>query len=168
MRRTFLRAFLRRSRARLRDERGVAATEAAIAFPFLIAVGAGLFEFGSIFYNFELMQTGVRDAGRYLSRVPDLAAAEESAKRLAVTGSIGTGAAARVSWWKNDQIAISYRATANPRDATTGLRNYRAGDTVTTIRVSTSVPYQGMGLLSVIGLGTIQITAAHEERYVGH
>ena len=74
---------IRSLRPRLADERGVAAVEAALAFPFLLALMAGLFEFGSVFYNFELMQTGVRDAGRYLSRVPDLAAAEESAKRLA-------------------------------------------------------------------------------------
>ncbi|HKH33930.1 MAG TPA: hypothetical protein VKA80_07165, partial [Beijerinckiaceae bacterium] len=71
------------------------------------------------------------------------------------------------SWWKPEHVQIAYRTTANPRDATTGLRNYRGGDTLTTIRVSTTAPYQGMGLLSAIGLGTIQISAAHEERYVG-
>src|SRR5829696_5336761 len=152
-------------RPRLADERGVAAVEAALAFPFLLALMAGLFEFGSVFYNFELMQTGVRDAGRYLSRVADLGAAEESAKRLAVTGSIASGQAARVDWWT--PIQISYRTIENPRDATTGLRNYRAGDTLTVVRVSTSVPYEGMGLLAAIGLGPIQINAAHEERYVG-
>src|SRR4051795_11608138 len=79
---------IRSLRPRLADERGVAAVEAALAFPFLLALMAGLFEFDSVFYNFELMQTGVRDAGRYLSRVPDLGAAEESAKRLAVTGPL--------------------------------------------------------------------------------
>ena len=55
---------IRSLRLRLADERGVAAVEAALAFPFLLALMAGLFEFGSVFYNFELMQTGVRDAGR--------------------------------------------------------------------------------------------------------
>jgi len=154
-------------RPRLADERGVAAVEAALAFPFLLALMAGLFECGSVFYNFELMQTGVRDAGRYLSRVPDLGAAEENAKRLAVTGSIASGQAARVDWWTPGQIQISYRTIENLRDATTGLRNYRAGDTLTIVRVSTSVPYEGMGLLAAIGLGPIQINAAHEERYVG-
>src|SRR5215217_3250328 len=148
---------IRSLRPRLADERGVAAVEAALAFPFLLALMAGLFEFGSVFYNFELMQTGVRDLG----------AAEESAKRLAVTGSIASGQAARVDWWTPGQIQISYRTIDNPRDATTGLRNYRAGDTLTIVRVSTSVPYEGMGLLAAIGLGPFQINAAHEERYVG-
>jgi Flp pilus assembly protein TadG len=153
---------------RFGDNRGVAAVEAALTFPFLVAVSAGLFEFGSMFYNFQLMQTGVRDAGRYLSRVPDLAAAEDSAKRLAVTGSILSGQTARVGWWKTEHVQISYRTTANPRNATTGLRNYRGADTITTIRVSTTAPYEGMGLLSAIGLSTTQIGASHEERYVGH
>lgn len=162
-----LRAFLPRAQRRLADDRGVAAVEAALSFPFLIAVGAGLFEFGSMFYNYQLMQTGVRDAGRYLSRVADLEAAAENAKRLAVTGSIVPGEPARVKWWQTGQVEIAYRTVANPRDATTGLRNYRAGDTVTVVRVSTSVPYAGMGLLSFIGLGPVQIGTAHEERHVG-
>jgi Flp pilus assembly protein TadG len=126
---------------RFGDNRGVAAVEAALTFPFLVAVSAGLFEF---------------------------AAAEDSAKRLAVTGSILSGQTARVGWWKTEHVQISYRTTANPRDATTGLRNYRGADTITTIRVSTTAPYEGMGLLSAIGLSTIQIGASHEERYVGH
>lgn len=161
-------ALLCRSRlCRLADDRGVAAVEAALSFPFLIAVSAGLMEFGAMFYNYQLMQTGVRDAGRYLSRVPDLAAAEENAKRLAVTGSIVSGQPARVSWWTPAQVEIGYRTIANPRDAATGLRDYRAGDSVTIVRVSTSVPYAGTGLLSSLGLGSVQIGAAHEERYVG-
>lgn len=167
MTRWSFRTLLRRLRARIRDDRGVAAIEAALFFPFLVAVSAGLFEFGAMFYNFQLMQTGVRDAGRYLSRVPELAMAEENAKRLAVTGSVLPNQPSRVSWWNTGQVQISYRTVANPRDATTGLRNYRSGDTVTIVRVSTSVPYAGAGLLSAIGLGPVQIGAVHEERYVG-
>src|SRR5829696_1423927 len=117
-------------RPRLADERGVAAVEAALAFPFLLALMAGLFEFGSVFYNFELMQTGVRDAGRYLSRVPDLAAAEESAKRLAVTGSIASGQAARVDWWTPGQIrsAIARSRTSRRNDGAAELPRRRHAD----------------------------------------
>ena len=152
---------------RFGDNRGVAAVEAALTFPFLVAVSAGLFEFGSMFYNFQLMQTGVRDAGRYLSRVPDLAAAEDSAKRLAVTGSILSGQTARVGWWKTEHVQISYRpppirATQPPAEQLPRRRHDHHDP------VSTTVAYQGMGLLSAIGLSTIQIGASHEERYVGH
>jgi Flp pilus assembly protein TadG len=149
------------------DEAGVAVVEATLTIPFLAALGFGLIEFGSIFYNFQLVQTGLRDAGRYLSRVPDLSAAENDARRLATTGSIVAGQPARVKWWSADQVQISYRSVANPRDATTGLRNFRAGDTVTVVDVSTSVSYPGLGFLSSLGLGPITITAKHEERYIG-
>ena len=159
---------LKRPLARFADDSGVAVIEAAIAFPFLVILMAGLFEFGLIFYNFELVQTGVRDAGRYLSRVDDVAAAQESAKRLAVTGSPVAGNPPRVKWWSTGQVEVSTRTVANPRDATTGLRNYRAGDTLTIVRVSTTIPYEGIGLLKALGLGPIQIGAAHEERYVGN
>src|SRR3954453_4403695 len=106
---------IRSLRLRLADERGVETFEAALAFPFLLALMAGLLEFGSVFYNVELMQTGVRDAGRYLSRVPDLGAAEESAKRLAVTGSIASGQPARAAGGTPGQIQIRHRTGDNPR-----------------------------------------------------
>ena len=77
-----------------RDERGAAAIEAAAALPFLVALGAGLFELGGAFYKYELMQTGIRDGARYLARVADPSAspAVTAAKNLAVTGSILAGA----------------------------------------------------------------------------
>jgi Flp pilus assembly protein TadG len=159
---------MRRVAARFADEGGVAVIEAALAFPFLVILMAGLFEFGLIFYNFELVQTGVRDAGRYLSRVDDIAAAQDSAKRLAVTGSVVAGKPPRVKWWSTAHVEVATRAVANPRDATTGLRNYRAGDTLTVVRVSTTIPYEGIGLMKALGLGPIRIGAAHEERYVGN
>jgi Flp pilus assembly protein TadG len=150
------------------DERGVAAVEAALALPFLVLLGLGLAEFGTVFYQTQLVQTGLRDAGRYLSRVPDLAGAEDAARRVAVTGTPAPGEAARVVWWKPEHVQIAYRTTANPRDAVTGTRPYRSGEVVTVVRVSTSVPYVGLGLLSNFGVSGFQIAAAHEERYVGH
>ncbi|HVL71746.1 MAG TPA: TadE/TadG family type IV pilus assembly protein [Beijerinckiaceae bacterium] len=151
-----------------RDERGVAAVEAALTLPFLLLLGIALAEFGTAFYQTQLVQTGLRDAGRYLSRVPDLAAAEDAARRVAVSGTPVPGETPRVAWWKPEQVQIAYRTTANPRDAGTGQRPYRAGDEVTVVRVSTAVPYVGLGLLTNFGVSGFQIAAAHEERYVGH
>lgn len=150
-----------------RDDRGVAAIEAAIAFPFLVALGAGLFEFGTVFYNVELMQTGVRDAARYLARTEEPTAAEAAARNLAVTGAVTAGQPLRVSWWQPQQVRITYRDTPNPIDPATGLRRYRGADPLKVIRVSTDVPYAGQGLLALIRLGPLQVGAAHEERYVG-
>jgi Flp pilus assembly protein TadG len=152
-----------------RDERGAAAVEAAAALPFLVALGAGLFELGGAFYNYELMQTGIRDGARYLARVADPAAtaAVTAAKNLAVTGTIGATGAARVKGWQTSHIQVTYVQTANPADATTGLRQYRGGANLTTIRMASAMPYPGLGLLSAFNLGAITIRADHEERYVG-
>lgn len=151
------------------DEGGAAAIEAAAALPFLVALGAGLFELGGAFYNYELMQTGVRDGARYLARVadPTAAAAVTAAKNLAVTGTIGGTASARVKGWQTSQLQVTYVQTANPADATTGLRQYRGGASLTTIHMASAMPYAGLGLLSAFNLGAITIRAAHEERYVG-
>ena len=152
---------------RLRDDRGVAAIEAAAALPFIVALGAGVFEFGSLFYNMELMQTGVRDAARYLARAASPIAAETVAKNLAVTGSVTGTASPRVAWWQASHIQVTYRTTPNPVDPNTGSRLYRGGNPLTVIHVATTVDYGGQGLLAMMKLGPIRVSAAHEERYVG-
>lgn len=151
-----------------RDVRGTAALEAGLALPFIVLLGVGMFEFGGVFYNYELIQTGVRDAGRYLARVADPAASETVARNLAVRGSIDSTAPLRVKWWQPADLQISYAKTIpNPVDLTTGQRLYRGPDPIVIIRVSTSLQPAGLGLLTRFGIGPIRISAAHEERYVG-
>lgn len=149
------------------DDRGTVAIEAAAATPFLVLLVAGVIEFGNVFYNHELIQTGIRDAARYLARVQDPAGSEAAARNLAVTGSVVDSGSRRVAWWQTSQVQITYRQTSNPVDAITGLRAYRGNDPLTTIRVETTVSYPGLALLRVLGFDQLQITAAHEERHVG-
>lgn len=148
------------------DRQGAAAIEVAAVMPILVIVGLGTFEFGHIFYSTQLIQTGLRDAARYIARAPDPATAEATARQLATTGTVDGSGAPRVSWWQTDEIQITYETTANLPDATTGLRAYRAGDQLQVVRVSTAIDYQGLGFLNST-IGPIRIAAAHEERYVG-
>lgn len=150
-----------------RDTQGVAAIEAGLAFPFLVLLTAGMFEFGGVFYNYELIQTGVRDAARYLARVPDPVAAESAARNLAIRGTVDGTGAARVKWWQSGDVQITYKTTPNPVDETTGRRLYRGRDPLVVVRVSTSIDHTGIGLLNAVGLGSVRVSAAHEERYVG-
>lgn len=150
-----------------RDTRATAALEAGLALPFIVALGAGLFEFGGLFYNFNIMQTGVRDAARYLSRVADPVASEAAGRNLALRGTVDASGTLRVGWWQPSHIQIAYETTPNPVDEATGRRLYRGRDPLLVIRVSTSVDHTGVGLLQAIGLGPVRIAAAHEERYVG-
>jgi Flp pilus assembly protein TadG len=96
-----------------RDVQGVAAIEAALAIPFMVFLAAGLFEFGGLFYNFELVQTGVRDAARYLARVADPAASETAARNLALRGTVDASGALRVKWWRSADIQVTYSTTPN-------------------------------------------------------
>lgn len=158
-------------RARLflfrRDANGAAAMEAGLALPFMVMLATGLFEFGGLFYNFELIQTGVRDAARYLARVADPAVSESAARNLALRGTVDSTGTLRVRWWQSAHIQVTYKTTPNPVDATTGKRLYRGRDPLLVVRVSTSFDYTGLGLLNAVGLGPVRVTAAHEERYVG-
>ena len=150
-----------------RDTKGVAAMEAGLALPFIVALAAGLFELGSLFYNFELIQTGVRDAARYLARVADPAASEAGARNLALRGTVDATGSLRVNWWQPAHIQITYKTIPNPVDETTGRRLYRGRDPIIVVRVSTSFDHAGLGLLNAAGLGPVRVAAAHEERYVG-
>ena len=150
-----------------RDTDGVAAMEAGLALPFIVAMAAGLFELGSVFYNFQLIQTGVRDAARYLSRVADPVASETIARNLALRGTVDSTGSLRVKWWQPTDIQITYRTIPNTVDETTGRRPYRGRDPLVVVRVSTSFDHAGMGLLNAAGFGPVRVAAAHEERYVG-
>jgi Flp pilus assembly pilin Flp len=149
------------------DTRGAAAVEVGLSLPFIAMLAAGLFEYGALFYNFELVQTGVRDAARYLARVPDPAASETTARNLALRGTVDPAGTLRVKWWHADDIKIEYKTTPNPMDEATGRRLYRGSDPLSVVRVSTSFSYSGFGLLNSFGLGPVKVTAAHEERHVG-
>lgn len=149
------------------DQRGTSLLETALVLPFLLLLGLGIFEFGNLLYNYHLISTGVRDAARYLTRFDNPASRETEAIELAVTGSIG-GGTPRVSWWSTSDVSVSYALIPNDPDPITGQRPYRGGDTITIVRVSTDVPYGGLGFLDYLGLGsTINFSLSHEERQIG-
>lgn len=147
-----------------------------MAAPFLVLLAAGVIEYGKMLSDTQLMQTGVRDAARYLAAVPglptagsaDRALAEAQARRLAVTGATGTGGTPRVKDWNatTGAVQIAYRATGNTRDAKTGLRDYRGDNAVYVIRVTGRMTYTGIGLLSALNRGPVAIDAVHEERHL--
>ena len=153
---------------------GSAMVEMAALMPFLLILGCGVFEFGAFFYQYQMIEAGVRDAARYLARVSDpanstapcasavLTAKEASAKDIAVMGVIG-GTTKRVSWWSQSDITISYRTDANP-----GYALYRGPNPITIVHIATTPQYPGVGFLSFLGLGSqITFNLEHEERCIG-
>jgi hypothetical protein len=143
------------------DERGSSLVETAVVVPFLLVLGLGVSEFGNVLYNHHLVDTGVRDAARYLARFRQPETRETEAKQLAVTGST-TGGTKRVAWWDSDDVSISYKAIANPTGA------YRGPDPIRVVQVETNVTYGGVGFLGFLGLGdSLTFSIAHEERVIG-
>ena len=165
-----------------RNSRGAALVEMAAFAPFLLFLAGGVFEFGLFFYNYQQVETGVRDAARYMSRVTDttvytkpcqilrnpnsaLTAKETNAKDIAVMGQIG-GTTQRVSWWGEANVSFSYQNTLNP--LISGYPTYRGStDGILLVTVRANPTYAGVGFLGMLGLGSMQINVSHTERCIG-
>ena len=151
----------------LADRRGATLLELAIVLPVLMMLGLGVFEFGNLLWRYHQINTGVRDAARYLARVDDPMASQTAGKQLAVYGQIG-GTTNRVPWWNVGDVTVSIIPIANPVDATTGSRTYRGPDPIRIVHVQTAATYPGIGFLNMLGVGpTVTLNLFHEERVIG-
>jgi hypothetical protein len=134
--------------------------------PFLLVLCAGVFEFGSLFYDRMLIETGVRDAARYMARCSTASCSETIARNIAVYGNPAGSGNARVAGWTPGQVSIPAPREVPNIDEGSG-KPYRGGSTIKIVVVTTSYPYAGTGLLDFLGFDSIDITAAHEERKIG-
>lgn len=150
-------------------ERGVALAELAVVLPFVTVLGLGVLEFANYFYNFQLIQNGVRDAARFAASLPYDSANktknDTAIKNLAVTG-LASGGTPRVSWWPTTSVSVTWATVANPTLAG-GSQSYRYSGDVPVVTVSTSVDYPSLGFLGFLGLNNFKIRANHMERVFG-
>jgi Flp pilus assembly protein TadG len=156
-----------------RDEEGTALIEGAIIVPVLCILLFGVYEFSWFFYQQHLISTGLRDAARYLARLPTPCNAaspnwpinQASAKNLAVTGSVA-GGAARVKGWSATAVRLNCTLIDNPTEAN-GLTAYRGGPVIYVVTASTSFADPALGFLGVLGLKSPTISVSHSERVIG-
>ena len=166
-------AVLRIARPLRRDSKGSALVEGAIVLPVLIALLFGVYEFSWFFYQQHVISTGLRDAARYLARSPDpcepgsavWAAAQENAKNLAATGSIG-GGPARVNGWAAAMVVPRCSQVDNSPPAR-GPSAYRGGLAIYVVTVSTQFTDPSLGFFSLLGLPSPIIFVSHSERVIG-
>ncbi len=159
-----------------RDEEGAALVEAAVLLPFLTLLLFGAFEFSKIFYDRHLVETGLRDAARYLARTDDpLAAANRlQARRIAVFGTADGSGSPRVSWWTPAELAagdctgfcVLLTETAN-LDPLTGAKRFRGGDAVRSVEVRAFLDHPGLGTFALLGIRGLRMRIAHQERVIG-
>lgn len=158
-----------------RDERGAVLVEMTLITPLMIALSAGVFEFGNLIHQKLLIEAGLKDAARYAARcnptfyLPGGLTCEQVAANIAATGAWDGTGSARVAGWAGSDVTVDrdYLIVPVTTDAD-GNQNYRsATNDVRTVRVSTSFEYEGTSLLSYLGLSPITLTGAHEERVIG-
>jgi len=77
----------------LSAQSGAALVEAAVVLPVFLTLVGGIYEFGFFLFQEQLVNSGVRDAARYLALTVDPTgnANQSNAKNLAVNGSISGG-----------------------------------------------------------------------------
>jgi len=149
-----------------RDERGAVLAEALIIVPFVTVFSVGILEFGNMFWEKEQVETGLRDAARYLGRCQPSNAlsgyvsqcSETVARRIAYYGTSDPAATElRVAGWSPTGSAIVFATV------TRGI----APDDHQVIVASTSLAYNSSPLFGWLGLANITIEAYHDERYIG-
>ena len=153
-----------------RDAEGSVLVEATVLMPMLVTLMLGLFEFSWYFHKQQLVESGVRDAARYLARVApegtnpctlttpvDFAA---RARNIAVTG-LATGGTARVPGWTSGNVTLSCAAFSNSGAA------YEGGATIYLITATTNFADPALGYFSVLGLAIPNLSASHIERSMG-
>lgn len=154
-----------------RDIEGSVLVEATILMPFLVTLMFGLFEFSWYFHKQQLVESGVRDAARYLARVaPDDGTDpctlttpvdfKARAQNIAVTGA-ATGGTPRVPGWTTGNVTIS----CAPFDNSGGA--YEGYSTLFIITATTNFADPALGYFGLLGLTTPNLSASHAERSIG-
>jgi Flp pilus assembly protein TadG len=152
-----------------RDDEGSVLIEATILMPFLVTLMFGVFEFSWYFHKQQLVESGVRDAARYLARVQDVAEGSNpcssgtdvtNAQNIAVYGTT-TGGTARVPGWTTGSVNISC-TTFNNSGAT-----YDGGSTIYLINATTNFADPALGYFGMLGLTLPNLSASHSERSIG-
>jgi Flp pilus assembly protein TadG len=136
----------------LRDEEGIAMTEALIALPFLTFLAVAVLEFGSLFWQREQMETGLRDAARYMARCRQASGCDTIASNLAYYGNSNGSGALRVPNWNATNAPITF---SNPSGV---------GGTVSATSTHTLA---NSPLFGWLGIDAIVITVNNDQRRIG-
>ena len=156
------------------NREGSALLEASVLTPMLFSLAFGVMEFSFYFYQQQLIESGVRDAARYLARVPvttngatpctqtDPATGTSYlsyAQNIAIYGTT-SASTQRVHGWTGP-VTITCPTTNNSGGT------YSDGTTIYTISATTSFADPALGFFGVLHLSAPSISVTHKERYIG-
>jgi Flp pilus assembly protein TadG len=157
-----------------RETDGAALLETVIIVPVILILLSGLLEFGTLMFNKLELDTGLRDAARYLARCQDYmngtpvyGCSTDQAKDIAVYGNtyagnvVPAGTKARVFGLTIGAVTITLNKFPSGGTCT------NVTTTVCVVRVAADFNYAGGPLLGLVGLSPIHVASFHEERVVG-
>ena len=149
----------------LRCDRAVATVEAAIVMPFVLVLGLGTVEFGWLMSQIESVQTGLRDAVRYVSR-------SQISVDINYVGSLPSAVAITASDMMSDTygrngIASGQSSFVLVTVANTGGVLYRGGTNVYSILGTADFTPASAGLLALANITLPRITLRYEVRHAG-
>ncbi len=155
-------------RARMRRCDGAAIVEFTLMLPLLFSLLAGVSEFGRALYHHHVIEMALRNATRYLSRVPDPAAEADTARNLAAYGTPDASGSPLVSYWTSDTYGTITIEGPTMRTVTyTDSGGNPVSFEMPVIRMEAAVPYEDLGFLSLILSNPLQLIAEHEEVHFG-
>ncbi len=151
----------------IKNRKGAALVEFTLVAPLLIMLMCGVAEFANAMRQYHIMEKGVRDAGRYLARVPMTGctipgASTTAARNLAITGRTSSGTPLLSSWTDPNTVSVSLAVCYN-----NGTSTYRGRSVIPIIDVTATAPYVDLGMLSVLGIDDIQLQVSHRQLWVG-
>lgn len=151
----------------LKDRKGAALVEFSLLAPVLILLMCGMAEFANAMRQYHIMEKGVRDAGRYLARVPMTGctvngSAVTTARNLALTGRTSGGTNLLDSWTDPNTVTV---AVAQCVDNSGGA--YRGYPQMPVLEVTARAPYADLGMLTVLGFGAITLEVRHQQLWIG-
>lgn len=161
---------IKRSIASLwRDTEGAVFLEAAIVMPVLVPLLFGVMEFSWYFHQQQMVESGVRDAARYLARTnaassdanPCNDATSVANAKLIATNGVITGGTARVRGWTVGSVTITCPSFDNSGAA------YLGAATIYRVTVSTSFADPSLGFFGILKLTVPNLSATHTERSIG-
>jgi Flp pilus assembly protein TadG len=146
----------------IRDEHGAALVEMTVAAPLLIVLAIGAMIFGQAMLDYVTVDKSMRDATRFLARLPSGAICDSSgwaltsAKNLAVYGQETVGTTPVITGWSTSTISMT---------------SPDCGGSVTapfSIQLTTAFPYTN-SMLGAIGLSTtLTMSVTHVQPAVGY
>lgn len=153
---------------------GTAAAEFVLILPIVAIMLFGIMEIGRLLHDFHAVSKGVRNATRYLSRMPMTCAGgaatfvdatdEAEGKNMATTGTI-TGGTLILGYFNNTHVTVQKTCTAN---AGTFSGVYNGWANIPEIMVQAAVPFTFMfGEYLIPGTGSLTMTVRHNEVNIG-